>query len=128
MRKMLLLFAIVATTVATSATPRAETAIAGDENPFGFQYEETHSHRGVGVEGYVYSALPWRITNVQLQVDSLDANGTLIASASGWVLGDVPAHGRGYFYVSVSTPATTYRPTVQTYNKVAPETPALQAP
>jgi hypothetical protein len=125
---MLLVFAIVATTLETPTTPRAETALASDERAFGFQYEETHSHRGVGVEGYVYSTLPWRITNVRLQVDSLDAKGSLIASASGWVVGDVPARGRGYFYVSVSAPAVTYRPSVQAYNKIMLEAPAPQAP
>ena len=128
MRKMLLVFAIVGTTLETPTTPRAETVLAADESPFGFQYEETRSHRGLGVEGYVSNALPWRITNVRLQVDSLDLNGSLIASASGWVVGDVPAHGRGYFYVRVAAPAATYRPSVQTFDRVMLEAPAPQAP
>ena len=128
MNRILVVFAIVATTHGTPTVPRAQTAIASDQSPFGFQYEETQTHRGVAVEGYVYNALPWRITNVRLQVDSLDAKGALIASAAGWVLGDVPAGGRGYFYVPVSAPAPTYRPTVQTYNKVMLEAPAPQAP
>lgn len=128
MNRLLVVFAIVATTLGTPTVPRAQTAIASDQSPFGFQYEQTQTPRGVGVEGYVYNALPWRITNVRLQVDSLDANGTLIASASGWVVGDVPAGGRGYFYVPVSAPAAMYRATVQTYNKVMLEAPAPQAP
>jgi hypothetical protein len=128
MNRMLLMLAIVATTLGTPTVPRAQAATLSDETPFGFQLEQTHSPRGVGVEGYVYNTLPWRITNVQLQVDSLDANGTLIASASGWVLGDVPAGGRGYFYVSVSAPAATYRARVQAFNKVMREPLAPQAP
>ena len=128
MRKgMVVVLAIVATTLATPAVPRAETAMASDPSSFGFQYEETHTPRGVGVEGYVYNALPWRITNVQLQVDSLDVNGALIASASGWVVGDVPAGGRAYFYVAVSAPAPTYRASVQAFNMVTRDAPA-QAP
>ena len=127
MKRMLLVFAIVATTLGTTV-PSAQTAIASDQGAFGFQYEETRTHRGVGVEGYVYNALPWRITNVRLQVDSLDANGTLIASDSGWVVGDVPAGGRSYFYVPVAAPAATYRASVQTYNKVMLEAPTPQAP
>ena len=81
----------------------------------------------MAVEGYVYNynALPWRITNVRLQVDSIDGNGTLVASASGWVLGDVPARGRGSFYVPVSAPAATYRASVQRFDKVMLE---VQAP
>jgi hypothetical protein len=128
MNRMLVVFAIVATTLGTPTVPRAQTAVASDQSPFVFQYEETQTHRGVAVEGYVYNALPWRITNVRLHVDNLDAKGVLIASAAGWVLGDVPAGGRGYFYVPVSAPAPTYRPTVQTYNKVMLEAPAPQAP
>ena len=82
----------------------------------------------MAVEGYVYNALPSRITNVRLQVDSIDANGTLVASAAGWVLGDVPAGGRGYFYVPVSAHAATYRPSVQRFDKVMLEALAPQAP
>jgi hypothetical protein len=128
MNRMVLVFTIVATTLGTPTVPRAQTAIASDQSPFGFQYEQTQTHRGDGVEGYVYNALPWRITNVRLLVDSLDANGTLIASVSGWVLGDVPAGGRGYFYVPVAAPAATYRASVQAFNKVMLEASAPQAP
>ncbi len=128
MNRMLLMLAIVATTLGTPTVPRAQTATVSDESPFGLQLKQTESHRGVGVEGYVYNTLPWRITNVRLQVDSLDANGTLIASASGWVLGDVPAGGRGYFYVPVSARAATYRASVQEFNKVMLEPLAPQAP
>jgi hypothetical protein len=126
MNRMLLVFAIVATTLGTPTVPRAQTAIASDQGPFGFQYEQTQTHRGVAVEGYLYNALPWRLTNVRLRVDSLDANGSLIASASGWVVGDVPGGGRSDFYVPVAAPAATYRARVQEFHKVMLEAP--QAP
>jgi hypothetical protein len=127
-RKLLLLLALIATTIGTATVPSAQTAIASDQSAFRFEFEQSQSHRGVAIEGYVYNALPWRITNVRLQVDSIDANGALIASASGWVLGDVPAGGRGYFYVPVSPKAATYRPSVQAFDKVMLEAPAPQAP
>jgi hypothetical protein len=128
MNRMLLVFAMMATTIGTPTAPSAQTAIAGDPSPFRFQYEETQTHRGRGVEGYVYNALPWRISNVRLQVDSLDANGALIASASGWVVGDVAAGGRGYFYVPISAQAATYRATVQRFDKVTAGSSAHEAP
>jgi len=65
--------------------------------------------------------------SVRLQVDSIDPNWTLAASASGWLLGGVTAGDRGYFYVPVAASASTYRPSVQSFGKVACETPA-QAP
>ena len=80
----------------------------------------------IRLEGYVYNTLPWRITNVRLLVDSIDSNRMLIASASGWVAGDVAAGGRGYVYVPVSAHVPTYRPTVQRFDKVILDAP--QAP
>ncbi len=122
MNRMLLVLAMLA------ATTMPQTARAADDTPFAFQFEQTRSSRGTGVEGRVYNALPWRITNVRVQVDSVDANGMVIASASGWVVGDVAAGGRGYFYVPVTTPAPTYRASVQAFDKVQLETTTPQAP
>jgi hypothetical protein len=52
----------------------------------------------------------------------------LVASVSGWVLGDVATGGRSYFYVPVSAHAATYCPRVQRFDKVMLEVPAPQAP
>jgi hypothetical protein len=128
MNRALVVLATMAMTIGTATATRAQTALASDENPFRFELEQSESPRGLAVEGYVYNVLPWRITNVRLRVDSIDASGTLVASAMGWVLGDVAAGGRGYFYVPVSAQAPTYRPRVQTFDKVMLEVPALQAP
>lgn len=117
MKKVLLVLGAIATLLGT--------AIASEERPFQFQLEQSEGPRGFAVEGYVYNPSPWRITNVRLQVDSLDSSGTLLASAGGWVWGDVPARKRGYFYVPISAPAATYRPSVQRFDKVMLE---VQAP
>jgi hypothetical protein len=128
MHRMLLVLAMSATILGTATMARAPAAVTGDETPFRFELEQTDGPRGLGVEGYLYSALPWRITNVRLQVNSIDENGTVVASAAGWVLGNVPAGGRGYFYVPVPAKAAAYRPSVQAFDKVMLEAPAPQAP
>jgi hypothetical protein len=128
MNRVLVAVATVATLLGTATAAGAQTAIAGDESPFRFQFEQSQGPRGLAVEGYLYNALPWRITNVRLRIDSVDAAGTVVASATGWVLGDVAAGGRGYFHVPVSAQALTYRPSVQTFDKVMREVPAPQAP
>jgi hypothetical protein len=128
MTRLVLVLATIAMTIATATVATAQTAITSDERPFRFQFEQSNSPRGLAVEGYVYNTLPWRITNVRLQVDSIGADGTVVASALGWVLGDVAAGGRGYFYVPVSAQAPTYRPSVRTFDKVMLEVPAPQAP
>ena len=126
MKRILPLLVVTFTTIAGAGVAPAETAMA--DAPFRFAFAPTESHRGLGVEGYVYNGLPWRISNVRIRVDSVDTNGAVTASASGWVIGDVKAGGRGYFYVPVPPPATTYHPTVQSFDKVAVETPQVQAP
>lgn len=128
MKRMLFVFAMMATTIRPATAPSAPTAIAGDQTPFTFQFEQTASFRGVAIEGWVTSTLRARITNVRVQIDSMDANGALIASASGWVLGDVAAGGRGYFYVPISAQTATYRATVQRFDKVTAESSAPEAP
>ena len=126
MEKILLLFVMTLMTIAGAGVAPAETATV--EAPFRFELAEANGHRGLGVTGYVYNGLPWRITNVRLRVESVDPNGTVIASASGWVIGDVRAGGRGYFYVPVSAPAKTYRVTIQSFDKVAVEAPRVEVP
>src|SRR5678816_3641300 len=114
--------------MAMAAVADVQELIASDETPFSFQLNQTEGHRGLGVEGWVYNGLAWRITNVRLQIDGVDPNGAVIVSAAGWVLGDVPARGRGYFYIPVSAPAVTYRASVQEFDKVTLEALAPQAP
>jgi hypothetical protein len=126
--KRLVVVAAVVTAMAMAAVPGAQQLTASDETPFSFQLKQTEGHRGLAVEGWVYNGLAWRITNVRLRIDGVDPNGAVIVSAAGWVLGDVPAHGQGYFYVPVSAPAVTYRASVQEFNKVALEAPAPQTP
>src|SRR5262245_50632081 len=126
--KTLLLIAMTITTVAGSVVATAQTPVADAQGPFRFELEQANGPRGPGVEGYIYNGLPWRITNVRLRVDSVDANGMVTASASGWVVGDVKAGDRGHFYVVVSSPATRYRATVQSFDKVAVEVPRFEAP
>jgi hypothetical protein len=126
MKRMLLLFAMTITTMAGPGVTRAQTPTADAETPFRFELAQASGPRGPGVEGYVYNSLPWLISNVRLRVDSVDATGTVTDSALGWVLGNVRAGGRGYFFVPVSSPAKTYRASVQSFDKVAIDAP--QAP
>jgi hypothetical protein len=114
---------LVAPVVTTAQTPAADA-----QTQFRFELEEARGHRGRGVEGYVYNELPWRITNVRVRVDSLDGNGTVTSSGSGWVIGDVRAGGRAYFYVPVSSAAATYRASVLSFDKVLLEMPPLESP
>ena len=89
MKRMLLLFAMTITTIAGAVVAKAQTPTADAQTPFRFELAQADGPRGLGVEGYVYNGLPWRITNVRLRVEGVDADGTVTASGSGWVVGDV---------------------------------------
>ena len=91
---MLLLFLMTITTIAGSVVAKVQTPTADAQASFRFELAQADGPRGLGVEGYVSNGLPWRITNVRLRVDSVDASGTVTASASGWVMGDVKAGSR----------------------------------
>jgi len=127
-KRMLLLFATLIMTLAVPVVAKAQTVNADEQRLFRFELAQVDGPRGLAVQGYLYSSLPWRIANVRLHVESVDGSGAVTTSASGWVVGDVEAGGRGWFYVPVSSPAATYRATVQSFDKVAPLPPRLEAP
>jgi hypothetical protein len=124
----MLLWGMIVAAVATPMVATAQVPTADQRDSFRFELHPADGPRGRAVEGEVYNGLPWRITNVRLRVDSVDANGRVTASAVGWVLGDVDAGGRGYVYVPVASPGASYRATVQLFDKVAPGAPAPEAP
>ena len=122
MRKTPLVLAVVVTTVAGAVLSAAQPWAAEDErSQFRFEFAETESYRGLGVEGWIYNDLRWRVTNVRLRVDCVDANTAVNASGAGWVIGDVLAGGRGYFYVPIPSRAAAYRVSVQSFDKVSLE-------
>ena len=126
MKVTMLVIAMTLAAIVGADVARAETATA--DAPFRLELAQANGARGLGVEGYVYNGLPWRITNVRVRVESVDANGTVTTSASGWVIGDVKSGGRGYFYVPVSAPGKTYRGAVQSFDKVAVEARGVETP
>jgi hypothetical protein len=99
------------------------------DSPFRFEIEQRgNPRRGLAVEGYLYSGLPWRISNVRLRVESVDSNGAVTAESHGWLLGDVAPGGRAYFYLPISSPAATYRPAVESFDRVSGPTSQVEAP
>jgi len=68
------------------------------------------------VEGYVYNeGLRW-LSNVRLKVEVLDADGTAVEAAFGWVFGDLTPGGRGYFVVPVQRLGAAHRVSVLSFD------------
>ncbi len=133
MKSTLLLLAVTLTTMTGTIVAAAQTPAPDSQAPFRFEIAPSVGRRGLGVEGYVYNGSDYRITNIRVQIEGLDDNGAVTTSTSGWVMGTINAGSRGYFSLPMSSAAKTYRATVQSYDKVALQSPrpapaASQAP
>jgi hypothetical protein len=79
------------------------------------------------LEGFVYNDSACSLANVRLMVVALDSDGQVTAEAQGWVFGDLPPLGRGYFALPLpSTSAARYRVNVESFDEVTG--PNSQAP
>src|SRR5262249_74331 len=77
------------------------------------------------LEGFVYNDSPCSLANVRLMVVALDASGRATAQSGGWVFGNLPPRGRGYFALPLPSPAAVeYRVNVVSYDEVmSPQSP-----
>jgi hypothetical protein len=106
-----------------SLLPSARGAHAQPTNPEAeryFRVEWEPVLRGGGaLEGYVYSTYDYRVGGVRLRVDILDSAGQIEGQALGWVQGDIPAHSRAYFLVSLPRMGAGYRVTVVSFYRIS---------
>ena len=78
---------------------------------------------GLFVTGYVTNGSRYRVGDVRLQVDGLDATGQRLEPAFGWVYGDVPAGGRAWFKVMVPRNAATRQVSIESFHLMSRDTP-----
>jgi len=74
--------------------------------------------RGRAIVGWLYNDGSSAVTNVRLRVEVLDGGGQTVASGEAYVYGNVPAQGRGYFFVPVPSYGDRYRVTVLRYDRI----------
>jgi hypothetical protein len=67
------------------------------------------------ISGYVYN-LHYSTARVRLETDTLDANGQVIGTTTGFVDSLVPVRGRTYFAYPVRTVGASYRTVVIWYD------------
>ena len=78
---------------------------------------------GSRASGHVTNDSVYRLTNVRLRVDAFDAAGRAMPPTFGWVDGDVPAHGRGWFRILVPPDAVRLSVSVIDFNLVSIQSP-----
>jgi len=77
------------------------------------------------VEGYVYNDSEYRIGNVRLRVEAVDASGRRLGGKTVWVPGAIDARGRGYFVLPPPETGQAYQIAVESFDLLARQAPAL---
>ena len=71
------------------------------------------------IEAYVHNDSPYRVTDVRLQVEGLDADNHPVGQRGAWALGDIVPGGDTSFVVESMPGAVTYRITVISFDIVS---------
>ena len=68
------------------------------------------------IQGYVYNDYLRAAAEVRLQVETLDASGTVTSRQVGFVPGIIPLRDRAYFEVPVKTAGASYRVSITAFD------------
>ncbi|HZO41003.1 MAG TPA: hypothetical protein VFE97_17410 [Methylomirabilota bacterium] len=113
-RLALMLAAVVA--IAAGSAAAANYAQETLDRYFRLEYEVAQGSTRPVVSGYVYNLNPGTpAERMRLSIEALDGSGTVVATSSIWVLGNVPPGNRAYFSAPVA-PAASYRVQVQSFD------------
>ncbi len=71
------------------------------------------------IKGSVFNDSPYRVTDVRLQVEGLDADHHLVGRTLAWAIGDIAPGGETSFVAEPMPGAVSYRITVVSYDLVS---------
>ena len=128
MHGLLVVAAIVGTllTETPAFAQRLTPLFPGGERYFEFSSTPFERRGRPWLSGYVVSRWGETATNVKLLVESLDANGGVVAQRVEWLNGSIPVFSRTYFEVPAPPPAASYR--VSVYSLDFPQAARAEAP
>jgi len=108
---------IVALFLASAAPGRAQTLYVPEttDRYFQIEFDVSRNRKGPAVEGYVYNRGRQAAQRVRLQIQRVDAAGSVVGSSTIWVNGDVPMEARAFFSASVPE-AASYRVQVVSFD------------
>ena len=103
----------LATGVGITPAPAAERW--NTDQFFRVEAESVNKGNRTVISGYVYN-LHYSTARVRLETDTLDANGQVIGTTTGYVDDLVPVRGRAYFAYPVRTVGASYKTVVIWYD------------
>ena len=116
-RAMRALAALITFVLVTGTASAADPVPAGTDFRADADFDQL-SRRGPAVSGWLYNDRGYAVSNVRLRVDVMDATGGVLATSEGWLYGNVPSQGRGYFLVIVPRRGEAYRVTVISFDRL----------
>jgi hypothetical protein len=111
------LAALITFALLTGTAAAAEPVAAGADFRADADFDQL-SRRGPAVSGWLYNDRGYGVSNVRLRVEVMDATGGALGTSEGWLYGNVPARGRGYFFVIVPRRGESYRITVLSFDRL----------
>jgi len=109
--------AILALASFLPTTPAAALGAASSvDSRLRLDWEAGTRHGRPVIQGYLYNDYLRTAYNVQLQVDTLDASGAVIARSVGFVRGVVAFNDRTYFEVPLKMPGASYRVSITAFD------------
>jgi hypothetical protein len=120
-------FGLVLTLVATAAW--GQTTLTGEEAAqHWFRVSWVPPADGAAtIKGSVFNDSQYRMTDVRLQIEGLDADRHPVGHRLAWAIGDIPAAGATFFAAEPLPGAVNYRITVVSWDLVSLDR-APQAP
>jgi hypothetical protein len=82
---------------------------------FRVEWQPTQNRRGPAIEGYVHNTSYRSAQRVSLQIERVDAAGSVVGSSTLWIPGEIPMTDRVYFSASVPA-AASYRVQVLSFD------------
>jgi hypothetical protein len=116
----LLLAAVVGVSSnAADAAKRLDPLVPGWERIFNLDWQVAERRGRPVVWGYLVNDSPYTVTQIQLLVDGLDANGNITGQSVSWVpLGTLTPFSRTYFEAPAPPDGVTYQVRVFAFDRV----------
>ena len=108
---------VVALLLAGTASASAQMIYAPQslERYFRVEWQVARDRKGPAVQGYVYNTSHQTAQRIRLQIQRIDASGSVVGDSTIWLPGDVSMDDRAYFSASVPE-AASYRVQVLSFD------------
>ncbi len=115
-----LLLVVVASPVYAQTTTPLSPLVLDGESYFSLDWQAAEARGRTVVRGTIMNTSNYRARRIQLLIEGLDANGTVVNQRVEWLGSDLTPTHRIYFESPVGGPAASYRVRVFAFDPIRP--------